>query len=115
MAMTENEPTQKRQINADLIAMWGLGLFFLLGSLSDFRWVPPPAGYCDLIIACLLLPPIRSFFHRMTGLSMPAALRLVLCFALFIVGAQMSGSRLHSDKVNAPPKTAPSSVHPKKP
>jgi hypothetical protein len=99
--MAENKKTEERELNPDLIAMWGLGLFFLFVSLADFLRGNPSEGCFVFIIACLLLPPIRSFFSSKTHLRLSAGLRALLCIVLFIVGGAISKPKVHSPKIDA--------------
>ena len=90
--------------------MWGLGLFFLFASLADFLWGTPSESYFGFIIACLLLPPIRSFFYRKTHFSLSVGLRTLLCIVLFIIGGAISKPKLHFHKVEAVTSATPTSM-----
>lgn len=91
-----DEQIQGRGSTSGLIAMWCLGLYFLFISLYGLQYPDqgPVGNYCGLLVACLILPPVRALFHRMTGLRISAGLRLALCIGLILIAAQLSAPPL---------------------
>ena len=80
--MTENTD-QEGKITFGLITSWGLGILFLLGGLVAFA--EPNAigrGVSFLLIALLLLPPIRHFTYKRTGKSFSTGARIFVAFIL---------------------------------
>lgn len=110
--MDETNQPQERKLDPGLIAMWGLGLFFLFASAADFLWGSPSEGCFGFVIACLLLPPSRAFFHRKTHLSISTGLRTLLCIVLFMVGGAISKPKVHfAHKVHALTSTTPTGLN----
>ncbi|MGB4107839.1 MAG: FxLYD domain-containing protein [Alphaproteobacteria bacterium] len=79
---------EKSQITLGLITSWGLGgLFLLAGITGMFQPDAAGMGVASLLIALLLLPPIRRFAHKTTGMSVSTGVRMVLFFVLLMGGA----------------------------
>lgn len=66
-----------------LVSNWIMGLFFILTSALVF---PESilAGFSLLMIALLLLPPVREFTHKVVGLKVNGVVRFIMC--LFLIG-----------------------------
>lgn len=78
---------QKGKITLGLITSWALGGFFLLtGALFIFS-PEYGAGFAIpcLVIAVLLLPPIRKMAYQKTGKSLSTGVRVVLVIICFAV------------------------------
>ncbi len=85
--MTDTE-NKKSKITLGLITSWSLGGLCLLGGIAAL--VQPGTtgmGAAYLMIALLLLPPVRRFAHKTTGLSLSAGVRIVLFLILAVGGA----------------------------
>ena len=79
--MTEND--QKGKITLGLITSWGLGSLFLLAGIACIA-DPDASGAVVpmLLVALLLLPPVRGFVHQKTGKSLSMSLRVVCVLIL---------------------------------
>lgn len=88
--MTENVD-QKEKITIGCIASWGLGTIFLLAGVSAiFSPETSAAVIPSLLIAALLLPPVRKIAHQKTGKSLSTGVRVVL----FLILAAMVGATM---------------------
>ncbi len=78
--MTEN---QKGKITLGFITSWGLSGLFLLAGIACIA-DPNASGAVVpmLLIALLLLPPVRGFVHQKTGKSLSMSLRIVCVLIL---------------------------------
>lgn len=84
------EPTETQKKTARILS-WVFGLVFLFATFGSFKAHDYlPATLCGLLIACLLLPPIRALFHRMTGLRISYELRTALFLGLFFLSWYLS-------------------------
>lgn len=88
--MTE-DTEQKSKITLGLITSWGLGgLFLLVGIVTIFDGEHNIAiALCFLLMAGLLLPPVRQFTYGKTDKSLSTGLRVVLIIVIFAVAASM--------------------------
>ncbi len=79
---------QKSKITLGLITSWGLGGLFLLAGIAGlFQPGTATMGAAYLLIALLLLPPVRRFAHKTTGIAISTGVRVVLFFILLMGGA----------------------------
>ncbi len=85
---------QKGKITLGLLASWGFGILFLMSSIAIFDPKTTGLGVASLLIAGLLLPPIRQFVHQKTGKSLSGGLRGVLVIVLLAVGGGASSEGL---------------------
>ncbi len=93
--MTDNEIDQELEKTRDKTARvgsWALGLFFLAASFADLDNVvsTPTSRSCYLLITCLLLPPIRALFYRISGRCISIELRTALCLGLWFLAWPLS-------------------------
>ncbi len=84
---------QKSKITLGTITSWGLGGLFLLAGIAGlFQPGTAAMGTAYLMIALLLLPPVRRFAHKITGMALSTGVRVVLFFVLLMGGtATMPG------------------------
>lgn len=99
MTETKNE---KSTITLGLIISWSLGVLFVLAGIGGlFQAEAKGMGIACLIIACLLLPPIRRLTYQKTGKTLSTGVRFVLLFVFLICGATtMPKSELAIDSMN---------------
>jgi len=80
--------TEKTKITLGLITSWGLGGLFLLAGIAGlFQPGIATMGTAYLMIALLLLPPVRRFAHKTTGMALSTGVRVVVFFVLLMGGA----------------------------
>lgn len=104
--MTDNKIDQELEKTRDKtawIGSWVLGLTFLAASFADLDNVvsTPASRSCYLLIMCLLLPPIRALFYRISGRRVSIELRTALCLGLWFLAWPLSMHPLEQ-KVVAP-------------
>ncbi len=123
MTDTTNE---KSKITLGLITSWGLGGLFLLAGIGGlFQPEARGMGMASLLIALLLLPPVRRFAHKTTRMSLSTGVRVVLFFILLGGGAAsmqqgefsaenvLEVSEAVTTETNAPTATAKKEAPPK--
>jgi hypothetical protein len=71
-------------ITLGLITSWILGILYLLAGLAYFT--APKASVPFLLVALLLLPPIRRFLYQRTGKSLSKGARIVFVLVLIVIG-----------------------------
>lgn len=96
--MSDTTEDQKNKITLGFLTSWALGLLFLLTALvTIFQSDTVGMGISCLLIAALLLPPVRHFVHQKTGKSLSTGVRVVLFFVLLFGGAAgFSGANIQS-------------------
>lgn len=101
------DTTEKQKITLGFITSWGLGVLFLLSGLAGlFKPDAIGMGVANLMIAALLLPPMRQFVHQKTGKSLSTGVRVVLFFVLLFGGAMsISGTHQQFDGVEVAQNT----------
>lgn len=93
------------QITLGLITSWLLGILFLLAGMAAFTG--PKAGGAGsgvpfLLLALLLLPPIRRFIYKKTGKSLSSGARIVFALVLMAIALMPSASQVTSNSVTVP-------------
>lgn len=96
---------QEGRITLGLITSWLLGILFVLAGMAAFTG--PKAGGAGsgvpfLLLALLLLPPIRRFIYKKTGKSLSAGARIVFALVLMAIALMPSASQVTSNSVTVP-------------
>lgn len=101
--MTENTD-QKNTITLGLITSWGLGILLLLSGLAAFSNPKTTgSGVPLLLIALLLLPPIRRFVYKKTGKSLSTGVRVVFVLVLMGIAFTPPASPVTPNSPSNPP------------
>lgn len=78
---TENLSVKWKGLNATAKIAWVFGVVILLLGLSNFMEAPLP-GLSLIVVAALLLPPIRNYVYSKTNLKLPVVVRVILILLL---------------------------------
>jgi hypothetical protein len=108
--VTENT-NDEGKITLGLITSWSLGILFLLAGLAAFT-TPNTLGVGVplLLVALLLLPPIRRFVHNKTGKSLSTGARFLFAFILLGIALMPSAPHVTSNSATVPASQPPHPV-----
>jgi hypothetical protein len=84
--MTTNPSSNERKPKK-LTWGWILGLVFLISFFANVK--TPLIAIVFLIVACLLLPPIRKFMGNKTGLKISTFMRVTIILVLMVIGGMI--------------------------